>query len=139
MIVDDADAEKAFYRDVFGLDKLSDNILDGPEIEKMIGLPAGAALDVSIWGRSDSPLGQIEIIDYRGVDGANLYARARPKALGILHIGYELASLDALRRRLDAAGVEHRQHGLISTLYGAGEVLSLDSPAGMRIEIHERP
>ncbi len=138
LIVDDARAEKAFFRDLVGLDLLSDNVLDGPEIEKMIGLPPGAALDVSIWGRNGWPLGQIEIIDYRGVDGDNLYPRARPKSTGILHVSYETPSLDSIRRKLDTGRIEFSEYGPVTTLYGSGPVLSVRSPAGFRVEFHER-
>ena len=138
LIVDDADRERAFYRDVIGLDKLSDNILDGPEVEKMIGLPPGAALDVSIWGRADRPFGQIEVIDYRGVQGQNRYDRARPKSVGVLHVSYLLPSLSPLRRHLDQHRVEFSEYGLIDTLYGSGAVMSVFSPGGFRIEFHER-
>ena len=138
LIVDDANSEKAFYRDIIGLDLLSDNILDGPEVEKMIGLPKGAALDVSIWGRAGYPFGQIEVIDYRGVDGASLYTRARPKSLGILHVSYEAKSLEPIRRRLDDRRIEFSEYGEIDTLYGTGPVIAFLSPAGFRIEVHQR-
>ncbi|MGI9329524.1 MAG: VOC family protein, partial [Gammaproteobacteria bacterium] len=85
-IVPDAEAEKAFYREIFGLDLLSDNILKGPEIEKMIGLPPGSALNVSIWGSPDQDFGRMELIEYQGARGNNLYPRARPRALGILRV-----------------------------------------------------
>ena len=138
LIVDDAAAEKAFYREIIGLDLLSDNLLEGAEVEKMIGLPPGAALDVSIWGKKRRPFGQIEIIDYRGVEGGNLYPRARPKSLGILHVAYEAPSLAPLRRRLDDRRIEFSEHAPVSTLFGAGPAISFASPAGFRIEIHER-
>lgn len=138
VIVDDADSEKQFYDDFVGLDKLSDNLLEGPSIEKMIGLPPGAALDVSIWGRADQPYGQVEVIEYRGVEGNNLYSRATPKSLGILHVSYEAPRLAPIRRLLDARRIEFSEYGSVSTLYGSGAVISLRSPAGFRIEIHER-
>ncbi len=136
-IVPNADDEKAFYRDVMGLDLLSDNILAGPDIEKMIGLPSGAALDVSIWGREDNRMGQMEIIEYQGVVGANLYPRARPKALGILHATFTVHDLAPLRQRLARQAIQATEHGIIETLYGSGKVVSFRSPAGLRIEVHE--
>ena len=138
LIVDDAEAEKVFYRDVIGLDLLSDNVLDGPEVERMVGLPKGAALDVSIWGRDGHPFGQIEVIDYRGVDGRSLYARARPKSLGILHVSYEVANLEPIRRRLDDRRIEFSEFGTVETLYGSGPAIAFRSPAGFRVEMHER-
>lgn len=138
LIVDDADAEKAFYRDIIGLDMLSDNILEGPEVEAMIGLPPGAALDVSIWGRAGAPYGQIEVIDYRGVDGNDLYPRARPPSTGILHVSYELDRIEPLMRKLDDRHIGFSEHGVVTTLLGRGPVLSFRSPAGFRIEVHQR-
>lgn len=138
LIVDDAAAEKDFYRDVMGLSQLSENILDGPEIEKMIGLPPGAALDVTIWGKSDQPFGQIEVIDYRGVDGDNRYPRARPKSLGVLHVSYETSSLTELRRVLDSRRVDFSEYGEVDTLFGTGSAIAFHSPAGFRVEVHER-
>lgn len=138
VIVDDADREKRFYEDVVGLEKLSDNLLEGPSIEKMIGLPPGAALDVSIWGKADRPYGQVEVIEYRGVNGNNLYSRAKPKSPGILHVSYEAPRLAPIRRLLDERRIEFSEYGPVPTLYGTGAVISLHSPAGFRIEIHER-
>jgi catechol 2,3-dioxygenase-like lactoylglutathione lyase family enzyme len=137
-IVPDAGEEKAFFEALFLLDKLNDNILEGPEIERMVGLPPGAALDVSIWGREGQDLGGIEIIEYRGVSGTDLYPRARPKALGILHINYVVADATALRERLAKRGVEVTDHGRVSSLLAAGDVFSFTSPAGLRIEIVEQ-
>lgn len=138
VVVDDATPEREFYADIMGADKLTDNILEGPEIERMVGLPPGAGLDVSIWGRSDEPFGQIEIIEYRGVDGDNRYARARPKSLGVLHVSYLAPSLDPMRRTLDQHRIEFGEHGVVDTLYGRGAVMSFHTPAGFRIELHER-
>ena len=53
------------------------NILEGPEIEEMIGLPAGCALEVSIWAEPVSRWGA-ELVTYQGTDGANRYPRANP-------------------------------------------------------------
>ena len=136
-IVPDADAEKAFFESVFELDKLNDNLLDGPEIERMVGLPPGAALDVSIWGRDGYDLGGIEIIDYRGVEGQDRYPRARPKARGILHISYVVDDASALRQRLSARSVAVTDHGTRSTLVATGRAWSFASPAGLVIYVYE--
>jgi len=136
-IVPDANTEKLFFEQAFLLEKLNDNILKGPEIERMVGLPPGAALDVSIWGREGEDLGGIEIIEYQGVEGADLYPRARPKALGILHIAYVVPDATLLRERLDQLGVVVEEHDDVTTLVGSGRVISFVSPAGLRIEVYE--
>ena len=122
--VPDADAEKDFFRAVFQLQKLNDNILKGPEIERMVGLPPGAALDVSIWGKPGVNFGGIEIIEYRGVEGTNLYSLAIPKALGVLHIVYVVPKATALRQRLADRRVTVTDHGQVSTLLADGRVMS---------------
>jgi len=136
-IVPDAPGEKAFAESVLRLDKLNDNLLKGPEIERMVGLPPGSGLDVSIWGRSSNVFGDIEIIEYQGVRGKNLYPMAVPKALGILHISYAIADATALLTRLDAAGTRVTSHGYLETLSGTGRVYSFSTPAGLRIEVYE--
>jgi catechol 2,3-dioxygenase-like lactoylglutathione lyase family enzyme len=134
--VADPDREKAFYRDVIGLEMLHDNILAGPEIERMIGLPAGAALDVSIWGRPGHHLGQVEIVAYRGTEGADLYPRARPGTRGIVQLNFTAADLAPLRQGLGAAGIDFEQGALAARLLPASRYLGCVSPAGMRIQIH---
>ncbi|MGI9343383.1 MAG: VOC family protein [Gammaproteobacteria bacterium] len=134
-IVPDAERERDLYQTVLGLEKLHDNVLQGPEVEAMIGLPPGVALHASVWGQPDEPMGQIEVIEYRGADGDNLFPRARPKALGVLHVSFEYPSIALLRQQLAAAGVEFVEHGLTSTLTTSGDTISFLTPAGMRIEV----
>ena len=138
IVVDSAREEREFFANVIGAKKLTDNLLEGPEIERMVGLPPGAGLDVTIWGRGDEPLGQIEIIEYRGVEGENRYPRARPKSLGVLHVSYAVPSLERARRLLDQQRIEFSEYRPVDTLYGRGAVVSLYSPAGLRVELHER-
>ncbi|MGI9238384.1 MAG: VOC family protein [Woeseiaceae bacterium] len=137
-IVPDAPAEKVFFADVMQLDKLTDNLFKGPEIERMVGLPPGAGLDVSIWGREGNDFGEIEIIEYQGVRGNDLYPLAKPKALGVLHISYVVDELHSLLSRLEARGVTVNDHGFVRTMSGEGRVISFQSPAGLRIEVYDR-
>jgi len=135
--VADAGAERKFYRDIIGMNVLNDNVLEGPEIERMVGLPAGAALDVSIWGDKDNAFGQMEIVNYRGVEGRNLYPHAVPKQRGILLVTYETAHLQYLTGLLDRAGIRWTQGGQLSTLQGSGRFIRLCSPAGLHIDVFE--
>ena len=116
---------------------LNDNVLEGPEIERMVGLPPGAALDVSIWGNADNPFGQMEIIDYRGVEGADLYPRAMPRQRGILHVTYAAADLEELIRSLDGAGIAWTDKGAVASLSGAGRFTRFRSPAGFQIQVFQ--
>ena len=137
-IVPSAAAEKAFYVNMLGLEILSDNILKGPEIERMVGLPTGAYLDVSVLGHEHEHFGRIEIVDYQGVEGTNRYPLAKPKSLGTLHVSYMLADLTPLRSRLEEAGIPVTEYGAVTTLFGSGEAIAFASPAGLRIEAHQR-
>jgi catechol 2,3-dioxygenase-like lactoylglutathione lyase family enzyme len=136
-IVGNAGAERRFYRDVMGLDVLNDNILEGPEIEQMIGLPPGSALDVSIWGRPGQALGQVEIIEYRGAEGNDLYSSAVPKQRGILHVTYAIEGLKDFTQLLDQSGIPWSDKGLRSILPGTGRFIRFQSPGGMHIEAFE--
>ena len=136
-IVGDATAEREFVAGVLGLALLHDNVLSGPEIEKMIGLPPGAALDVSIWGTADDPLGELELIDYRGVEGNDLYPRTIPKHTGVLHITYTVNNLAEFTARLDEAGIPWETLGQRKTLSATGKFVRLQSPGGLRIEVVE--
>ena len=71
--------ERAFFEGVFELEHLDYHLFEGPEVERMVGLPAGAKLDMHILGDRDDALGRIELVQYVGVDGTDLYPRARPR------------------------------------------------------------
>lgn len=95
-IVGDPAAEVSFHAANGGFEPVAKHRLDGPEIERMIGLPPGAALDITILG-GQHHLGQLEVIAYEGVEGKDRYPRTRPPARGILEI--ELNE-DSLNKRL---------------------------------------
>ena len=123
----DRPAEQAFYERVFKLELLNENLLEGPEIEAMVGLPSGAALDVVILGNPGEHFGRIELVEYRNTGGISLYERARAPARGILGVSYSVDSVDALSKRLLDVGVRfdsvHRR-------------LRFESPNGFSIEAH---
>ncbi len=133
-IVSDEQRERDFYA-LLGFELLSDNRLDGPEIEHMIGLPRGAALTVSIWGMSASPLGEMEIIRYAGTDGNDLFSRARPPARGVLELHLDVVDLPALQQALKGAGYEAQQFQLEPCLPGQGHALRFSSPAGLTLTV----
>ncbi|MEO8445221.1 MAG: hypothetical protein ABI567_09475 [Gammaproteobacteria bacterium] len=134
-IVGDGAAEARFYRDVLGMATTLELLLKGPVIEKTIGLPPGAGLDLRVFGELSEPLGRIEVIEYQQVQGEDLYPRARPPATGILHVNYQVPDLVPIRARLARAGVPVADHGNVTGLSGSGPVISFRSPAGFRIEV----
>jgi catechol 2,3-dioxygenase-like lactoylglutathione lyase family enzyme len=136
-IVDQAEIEKNFYASVMGMDILSDNLLEGPEIEKMIGLPPGAKLDVSIWGQKEYSLGQIELVDYQGVKSNNLYPVTVPTQLGILHTSYAVTDIEAFKQKLHDAGINHFDRGYRELIFGSGKFIRFRTPGGMNIEAFE--
>ncbi len=132
---DDADIEKQFYKSVIGLENLHEERLTGESVEDMIGLPPGCGLEFSIWGHAEVPLGRIEIITYVGVSGANLFSRAKPKALGILQVTFLTDDLSGLERRLALSSTTFESHGRASTVGYTGDVISFTTPAGFRIVV----
>ena len=135
-IVEDSAAEKAFYRDVMGLSLAHDNVLAGPEIEQMIGLPAGCALEVSIWAQMGQPLGEVELVTYQGTQGANRYPRAVPGARGVTHLNWWVEDMAAWKDHLVQLNVPFNRSRLSGRLMQSRESVRLHSPAGLSIEVH---
>lgn len=124
--VRDRAEEQAFYQNLFGLKLLNQNILAGEEIERMIGLPAGASLDVVILGEQNSHFGRIELVEYRGVDGANLYPRTSAPARGLLGVTYQCPDLGEFATTLLSQSITFESsHGRVW----------FASPNGFRIEV----
>ena len=135
-IVEDSAAEKVFYRDVMGLSLAHDNVLAGPEIEQMIGLPAGCALEVSIWAQMGQPLGEVELVTYQGTQGANRYPRAVPGARGVTHLNWWVEDMAAWKDHLVQLNVPFKRSRLSGRLMQSRESVRLHSPAGLSIEVH---
>ncbi len=134
-IVGDVARESDFYRDVLNLDLQHDNVLSGPEIEQMIGLPPGAALKVVIWGDQGQHHGQVEIIHYEGTHGKDLFATARPGVRGIFQLGFEVSDLRSVQRKLENLDHPFEHRRLDSDFRGAKTSIITRSPAGLSIEI----
>ena len=137
-IVPDAQVEAEFYQKIMQLDLTSNNILKGPEIEKMVGLPSGAYLDVKILGSKKNHFGMIELVSYQGVKGANRYPLAVPKALGFLHVDYVAQDLHGVEGRLEYFKIPWERQDSSETLFGSGPAISFQTPAGLRIYVHQR-
>jgi len=137
-IVRDPAEEKRFIDTVLGLSLSHNNILEGPEIEKMIGLPTGCALEVSIWAEPGHALGELELVTYQGTDGADLYPRARPGARGVTHLNWQVDDIEALAAHLSAHGVGHSASTINGSLIQSRASLIFHSPAGLRLEAHLR-
>lgn len=129
--------EKRFYEEVMGLAETSYHRFAGPEIERTIGLPPGAGLDIRIFGDADYPYGRLEIVQYEAAQSRNLYPLAKAPARGMLSVTFEVTAIDAMleRARAAASTVAPVDHGAVETFYGKGRAASLWSPAGLRIDL----
>jgi len=136
-IVPNAPQEQEFYVNLLDLEVLSENLLVGEDIERMVGLPKGAGLDVRVLGEPHNEFGRMEIVDYQGVEGEDRYARAVAPALGTLHVRYEVPSLEPLTTRLDSLAIPFERFAGIESLLGTGDVVVFHSPAGLRIEAQQ--
>ena len=136
-VVPDAEAETEFFQDVLGFPLHFIHKLAGPQIERMIGLPPGGAVEMRMLGSPRQHAGRIEMAKYHGIDGNNRYPLAKPPALGTLHAVLLSPSLDEVRRRAQAAGAPVIEHGTVETIYANGPVITLHTPAGLRLDIHE--
>ncbi len=135
--------EKAFCETVLGLKETSYNRFSGPEVEKTIGLPKGAGLDIRIFGDPAYDYGRLEIVQYEGVKSADLYPRAKPPARGMLSVTYFMPDVGAIFARATRADAPRMRaapvdHGVVRSIFGASRLVSLTSPAGLRIDLVER-
>jgi len=137
IVVEDADIEALFFDKVLGLERVMRDLLAGPEVEKMVGLPAGAGLDFRVLGDSGDPMGRIEIVEYQQTEGADRYALAKPPNTGALHVTWQVDDLEPLRANLETWGVPTTEHGAVDAIFGNGPMISFYSPAGFRIEVQE--
>ncbi|MFZ9303899.1 MAG: hypothetical protein EB021_02920 [Gammaproteobacteria bacterium] len=140
--------EKAFFEKVLGLDETSYHRFSGPEVERTIGLPPGGGLDVRIFGDAAYDYGRLEIVQYEGVQSKDLYPRALPPARGLLSVTFFVPSIDtalaraaALLQERGAAAMRSapRDHGITDTLFGRARMATLTSPAGLVVQLVERP
>lgn len=132
----DNKAEAAFLRRLLGLQDIAHNRFGGPDVEKTIGLPPGASLDVRILGDDARPFGRIELVQYEGVVSENRYARARAPARGQLSLTY---FVDDLSPWLAQAGRgEVIDLGTGAGIYGPGRIATFTTPAGLRVDVVER-
>ncbi|MBU3671491.1 MAG: VOC family protein [Sinobacteraceae bacterium] len=137
--------EKLFFETVLGLDETSYHRFAGAAVEQTIGLPAGGALDVRIFGDRGYDYGRLEIVQYEGVKSADLYPRAKAPARGLLSVTFFVTDLAAvleraavLQRTAGAMRAAPVDHGVVSSVFGTARMATLTSPAGLRIDLLER-
>ncbi len=134
----DPDADQRFFTEVLGFELGGSHLLKGSEIETMVGLPKGAGLDMRLFGPKDDVYGRVEIVHYQGVAGTNRFARARPPALGTLHVTLFVLDLARVLEAARAHGSSVQAHGVIETIYGQGRAATVFAPNGLRVELMEQ-
>lgn len=127
--------EATFFQSLLGLSLLSQSRIDGPEVEKTVGLPAGAGLDIRVLGDPGNEYGRLEFVQYEGVKSQNLYPRTRPPARGMLSVTYIVSDLASVLNRGATLGVV--DHGSVTSLFGSGRMASVTSPTGLRVDLLE--
>jgi catechol 2,3-dioxygenase-like lactoylglutathione lyase family enzyme len=137
VVVPDAKVEGAFYTELFDLDELMHHRITGPAIEQAVGLPKGSTLIMRLLGRETEMFGRMELVQYEGLAGTDRFPLAKAPALGTLHCGFQVDSLEAFVERAGRAGAAVRHYGSIQTISGSGRAAAVDSPAGLRVEVFE--
>lgn len=128
--------EAEFLQHVLGLEELMHNRFGGPSVERTIGLPPGASLDVRILGARSRVFGRIELVQYEGVASENRYPRAVAPARGQLSVTY---FVDDLARIVSRAAGHVSDLGRVASIYGRARMATLTTPAGLRIHLVESP
>jgi catechol 2,3-dioxygenase-like lactoylglutathione lyase family enzyme len=130
---------EALFAEALGIPVALRNRLAGPDIERMIGLPPGAGLNIVILA-GDTPFGRIELVHYEGVESRDLTARARPPASGMLQVGFAVDDLEATLARLATFGAQPLAGpiALPDLLGRMRRAASVIDTTGLMIEVWER-
>jgi catechol 2,3-dioxygenase-like lactoylglutathione lyase family enzyme len=137
VIVPDVQAEKKFYSDVFGMDTILSHSLSGAEIEQAAGLPSGITLDLHLLGDPANMFGRMELIEYVGVAGRNLFPQAVPPATGILQCGFVVDEMDDFLARSATRDAGAQELSAASLIFTADRIVRLESPSGYQVYVTE--
>lgn len=127
--------EKAFYEQVLQLTETSYHRFAGPEVERTIGLPVGAGLDIRIFGDPSYTYGRLEIVQYERAESANLYPKACAPARGLLGVSFVVPDVAAVVSRAKLSGARIDVPQKIDCIFGAVLTATVYSPAGLRIDL----
>ncbi len=135
--VDDAHRSRDFYRGL-GYSLFFDRLIT--DLSGFFHIPKHVALhDINLYKPERSPVGRIEIVQYRGLPGEPVGARARPPRLGILAISFETPDVAAAQARLRELGASGIGPVAEVVLPGIGRALAFaaDGPDRERLEFHQ--
>jgi catechol 2,3-dioxygenase-like lactoylglutathione lyase family enzyme len=122
----------AFYRDLLGFTVASDELEEGPFLETILGIPGARARIAKL----HVPGGwMVELLEYRtpspvGVEGLAV------NTIGHAHLALTVQDVEALHRRLSAAGVRFVSPPQVSPS-GRAKVAFCQDPDGYRLELVE--
>ncbi len=131
--VRDLERSLAFYRDVLGLELVTQWVRDEDYIQELVGYP-GVALHSAIL-RVPTDETFLELIEYRNVDREPVdTATANP---GTAHVCFYVDDLDAFHRHLVAEGVEAISEPVTPTVgpNKGGRAVYVIDPDGIRVEL----
>lgn len=103
IVVSDLDRSVRFYTELLGLAETRRARLTGDWIEAIVGLKDVMADVVFVQPLGGGP--RIELIQYHSPRGEAFPENARPNTAGLRHIAFQVEDMEAIRARLEAAGV----------------------------------
>lgn len=124
------------FLSLLGLAPLGRHLLEGPEVEKMVGLPPGAKLEMQLLGEAEHRYGRAELVCYHGVKGKDLYPRSRPPARGLFRAAIWVDDCVPAMERVRAAGYDARLH-TVPTDAGFLVAATVVSPSGWIVDLLE--
>lgn len=143
-IVKDRDATVAFYTDVLGYESAMIGNSPASHVESNnFGLPANlvtsTALKSAIMHPVGGETGRIEFVEWDGLEGRDLSARAVPPNLGILTLRFPVSDAVARAQEIEARGGSLRAQPTIVSLppYGDVTLFSVTTPDGVFLEFFQ--
>ncbi|NNM00396.1 MAG: VOC family protein [Gammaproteobacteria bacterium] len=144
-MVRDADEAYAFYKDVLGFEVFwRGDYLDPAAGPNNFGIPQNLVTEIprrtAIMYPVAGETGRVEVMQFKGLDGRDVSARALPPNLGILSLRFPVSDLRARRGAIKAGGVGayFRPARLPLPPYGNVEMFAVRSPDGALIEFFEQ-
>jgi glyoxylase I family protein len=141
IVVADLERSVRFYCDVLGFRKTHDVVMEGDWIEAIIGLHGVKGLVAFV----EPPGGgvRIELLEYRAPAGLALPENSKPNTRGLRHIAFRVRDIDAMAKKLRAAGVTlfsdpvRVPAGVVKFAAGDKTLLYFLDPDGVVLELAE--
>ena len=143
--VRDLPAARRFYADVLGFEVLNEGRFSNPRRESNnFGLPANlvaaAPMPFAILGPTRNGPTQVELVQFAGVEGRDLAARASAPNLGLLALRFPVTRLAEVEQRLRKAEWPIAAGPAMLDIhpYGRVRLLAVRAPDGAWLEFFER-